>query len=346
MASVEIRESEIEDIFAQYPLQLRNILDLSDEVFLVARQKLLPSGRLDLVYSHLADLLLIELKVEPFRKAFVNQVLGYRNDLIGLQKSGEFVTGNVRAILLCPHVTRSDKQFANGEGVDAFLYDPGEVLIEFYRKAPLDVKYLSVEPKDLGVWRIGLMSEALYASESYQTIQQVARHRGQSPKTVGNQLRLAADLGLFLKKRNEFHLSSIGKEFVSAKDDMNPPGMISRTQAAIIRRFMLSNPFFSGVTFGIITLVSSIFELSKNTYPVPLALLAQHFINSAGLTYRWDSETAVRKGVRMYTNYATDLGLVGKVGNNYFVTPSGLNFVLLLNMRKSLKMIESASTIE
>ena len=54
----------------------------------------------------------------------------------------------------------------------------------------------------------------------------------------------------------------------------------------------------------------------------------------------------MRKGVRMYTNYAIDLGLVGKVGNNYFVTPCGLNFVLLLNMHKSLKLIESTSRKE
>ena len=48
----------------------------------------------------------------------------------------------------------------------------------------------------------------------------------------------------------------------------------------------------------------------------------------------------------MYTNYEIDLGLVGKIGNNYFVTPSGLNFVLLLNMHKSLKLIENISRIE
>ncbi len=114
----------------------------------------------------------------------------------------------------------------------------------------------------------------------------------------------------------------------------------------MIRRFILSDPFFSGVTFGILTLVSSIFELSKNTYPVPLELVAPHFISAAGLNYRWDSEKAVQHGVRMYTNYSTDLGLIGKIGSNYFVTPSGLNFVLLLNMHRSLKLIENANTVE
>ena len=66
MTTVEVRESEIEDIFAQYPLLLRGVLKLSHDIFLVARQKILPSGRLDLVYSHLSDLLLIELKVDSF----------------------------------------------------------------------------------------------------------------------------------------------------------------------------------------------------------------------------------------------------------------------------------------
>lgn len=48
----------------------------------------------------------------------------------------------------------------------------------------------------------------------------------------------------------------------------------------------------------------------------------------------------------MYSNYAIDLGLVGKIGEHYFVTPGGLNFVLLLNMHKSLKLIENAKRIE
>ena len=74
MTTVEVRESEIEDIFAQYPLLLGGVLKLSHDIFLVARQKILPSGRLDLVYSHLSDLLLIELKVDSLVKTRFEEV--------------------------------------------------------------------------------------------------------------------------------------------------------------------------------------------------------------------------------------------------------------------------------
>ena len=346
MPRLEIRENEIEDVFAQHPVQLRKVLGLSQDLFLVARQKPLPSGRLDLVYSHLSDLLLIELKVEPFRKPFVSQVLGYKSDLVSLQQNGAFIPGNVQPILLCPHVTGSDKRFSAEEGVNTVVYDPGEVLVEFYRSAPLDVKYLSVQPTDMGVWRIGIMNEAVCLIETHRTTPQIAKEKRQAPRTVSNQLRLAQALGLLTLDGPEARLTPYGKQFVAAKDSLNPPDMISPNQAMVIRKFILSDPFFSGVTFGILTLVSSIFELSKNTYPVPLELVARHFISAAGLNYKWDSEKSVRKGVRMYTNYAIDLGLVGKIGNNYFVTPSGLSFVLLLNMHRALKLIENTSAIE
>ena len=201
MTTVEVRESEIEDIFAQYPLLLRGVLKLSHDIFLVARQKSLPSGRLDLVYSHLSDLLLIELKVEPFQKPFVKQVLDYKDDLISMQRRGEFIKGDVSAVLPCPRVAQGDSRFARDEGVKAIPYDPGEVLLEFYRNAPLDTRYLSVQPTDKGVWRIGIINESLYLADKYRTIQEIATERRQSPKTISNQLRLAEELGLIRKER-------------------------------------------------------------------------------------------------------------------------------------------------
>lgn len=346
MPRLEIRENEIEDIFALYPMQLRQVLGLSNDIHLVARQKILPSGRLDLVYSHLSDLLLIELKVERFRQSFVDQVMGYKGDLEHLQQTGAFIHGALLPILLCPEATGSEKQYAAGMGVDTIVYDPADVLTEFYRNAPLDVSYLDVKPVDIGVWRLGLINEAVCLAAKHHTVAQIAAQKGQSPRTVGNQMRLADALGLVTLKNNQVQLTATGEDFVRARDELSPPDLLAPEQAAVIRKFILAYPFFSGVTFGILTLVSSIFELSRNTYPVPLGLVAGHFIKAAGLNYSWDSEKAVRKGVRMYTNYDIDLGLVGKVGDHYFVTPSGLSFVLLLNMHKSLKLIENAKRIE
>ena len=100
------------------------------------------------------------------------------------------------------------------------------------------------------------------------------------------------------------------------------------------------------MTVGILTMAASIFELSKNTYPVPLDMVSPYFVAASGLRYRWTHGDAISHGIKMYSNYAIDLGLVGKIGNSYFVTPSGVNFVLLLNMHKSIKLIENTARIE
>ncbi len=343
---VEIRESEIEDVFAQYPAILKRVLGISEDINLVARQKLLASGRLDLIYACLTDLLLVELKAEEFKKNFVHQVLSYRDDLHTLQRGGKFIHGNIVPYLVCPGFTPEARLFAERSGVQPRSYDPAAVLTEFYRNAPLDTRYLSVLPADKGVWRIGLSNQSLLLVEKLPQLHLIAEARAASPKTIGNQLRLAQDLGLAHIRPKRVKLSLYGEEFVRKADTTLPADTLSAGQADLLRKFILSKPFFSGVTFGILTIVACVFELSKNTYPVPLDLLSRHFISAAGLHFRWSKDKAISKGVRMYSNYAIELGLVGKIGSGYFVTPSGLKFVLLLNMHKSLKFIESLSGIE
>lgn len=340
-----VRESEIEDVFAQYPELLKGVLGVSGDMHLVARQKALPSGRLDLMYACASRFLLVELKAENFRPIFLTQVLSYRTDLQVLQQNGGFIQAEIVPYLLCPSSTQEARRLAENQGVLLRPYDPAAVLLEFYRQAPLETKYLSVLPTDKGVWRIGLTNESLALATRLQNPRQIANARGCSVKTVGNQLRLAEELGLVRFNPKGIELSSFGNEFVEKQDPKAPQDTLSVEQAELIRTFVLSNPFFSGVTFGILTIVSCVFELSRNTYPVPRSLLSRHFINATGLHFRWNREKAINKGVRMYSNYAIDLGLLGKIGNAYFVTPSGLRFVLVLNMHKSLKFIESIRTI-
>src|ERR1700683_3913676 len=114
---VEVRESEIEDVFALYPHLLRQVLGVSDEMILMARQKPLSTGRLDLVYACMSEIFLGELKIETFRKQFVDQVLGYRDDLQKLQEQGRFIKGNIVPYLLCPGDDRTSLKVASNSGV-------------------------------------------------------------------------------------------------------------------------------------------------------------------------------------------------------------------------------------
>jgi hypothetical protein len=342
---VNIRESEVEDVLAQYPRLAKRILGRSEDIFLLTRQKPLRSGRLDLMYACANELLLVELKVEEFRAKFLSQVLCYRDDLVVLQKQAKFVRGDIRPYVLCLGFDRSAATLAEDRGVALRAFDPRELLIEFYKNAPLDTKYLSTFPTDKGVWRVGLTCESLSLVASCRNASAIAEARACSVKTAGNQLRLLEELGLISSDGNQVALSPLGKEFLQNNDEQLPPDALSTAQAELLRKFILERPFFSGVTVGILTLVGCVFELSKNTYPVPRPLLARHFIGAAGLHFRWSREKAINKGVRMYSNYAAELGLVGKIGEGYFVTPSGLKFVLLLNLHKSLRFIENIEKI-
>ena len=343
---VDVRESEIEDVFALYPHLLANVLGVSEDMYLMARQKPLPSGRLDLVYACLSEVFLIELKVETFKRKFVDQLLNYRADLLKLQEQGRFIKGSIVPYLLCPESNRDSRQAAIDRGVRFIAYDPAEVLTEFYKRAPLDTKYMSAVPSDKGVWRIGLVIQSLALAARSPDVVAIASARGLSPKTIGNQFRLAEELGLVNNVGGRALVTELGREFLSKQDGGVSAELVSREQAGCLRKFILSAPFFSGATFGILTMVACVFELSKNTYPVPLSILSHHFINAAGLHFRWDKDKAREKGVRMYSNYAIELGLLGKIGDGYFVTPSGLKFVLLLGMHKSLRFIETIEQIQ
>jgi hypothetical protein len=84
--NLEIRESQIEDIFATQLDEVKNALSISDDISLISRQKILPSGnKLDLLFLASKDLLLIELKAVRSEVRFCEQVLDYRQELILLQ---------------------------------------------------------------------------------------------------------------------------------------------------------------------------------------------------------------------------------------------------------------------
>jgi hypothetical protein len=46
-----------------------------------------------------------------------------------------------------------------------------------------------------------------------------------------------------------------------------------------------------------------------------------------------EQSKAINKGVRMYSNYATELGLIAKIGDGDHATRSRLKFVLLIKCR-------------
>ena len=88
---LEIRESQIEDIFATQLDDVKRLLSLDGSIALINRQKKLPSGGiLDLLFLSSNNLLLLELKAVKSEIKFCDQIVDYRKEIISLQPKNEF----------------------------------------------------------------------------------------------------------------------------------------------------------------------------------------------------------------------------------------------------------------
>jgi hypothetical protein len=120
---------------------------------------------------------------------------------------------------------------------------------------------------------------------------------------------------------------------------------MSENQAALIRSFVMSNPYESCVVLGIASAVEAVFALSKNTYPVPMSNMIAYFTFHAGKYFDWQTDKAKYNATRMYTNYAADLGLIGKTNDQIYLTPEGIRFTVQMQLHKGLKLVESMKVL-
>lgn len=101
-----ISEKVIEDILSADKSILADILSLQPTgLSLVARQKKLPSGRLDLLYLYENELLLVELKADAFRPETVSQINSYLQDLKALQEQHKLIGADIRKVVLVTRCT-------------------------------------------------------------------------------------------------------------------------------------------------------------------------------------------------------------------------------------------------
>lgn len=339
---MEIRESQIEDVLVSAPVLTRNILNLSEEPRLLARQMILPSGRLDLLYIYQTNLLLIELKVVPLQQKFIKQVSDYRNDLTVFQTNGKLVQGNIQTFLVCPTVSANLKTQALNQNINCVEYSPEDVLKFFYTNLKPIASLAEKKPIDIGIWNLHLIHEFIYYLEQTNSVKELQDLIGGSTKTLYNKIKFANELRLIDWKPNkdEISLSELGSEYVEKKD-FAFPSRLSDEQADLLKSFVMKNPYESPVILGIASIVESVFALAKNTYPVPVEQLIEYFTYHSGKHFDWQTEKARFNGAKMYSNYATDLGLLGKSGETIFLTPEGFRFTIQMQLHKSLRLMES-----
>lgn len=340
---VQVRESQIEDVLATYPEVTQRLLGSPQELRLLARQMPLRSGRLDLLFSAGTRLLLLELKVEPFRPEFLSQVKFYAQALLDLQVAGDLIAAPIDSLLLCTRFTPSDEQLCLAEGVAPVSYSPDDVLLAFYNRLSSVAAFISLRPSDHGLWNIHLIHRVLYSLPSHDTIPSLAKDIGLSSRTVANHLRFAEELQLVRRDKRHYRLTELGDFYVAARIPGLPASFTSELQTEILRNFIVKDPFASPTIFGIYTMVEAVFTLARNSYPVPWETLTRYFREASGKRFEWSASKTEYHGTRMYSNFAVELGLLGRIGHNLYLTPDGLRFILLLQLHKSIKMIDALS---
>lgn len=338
---MEIREKQIEDILVSSPSLVQRTFGMEEEPRLIGRQIIVPSGRLDMLYTYQQYLFLIELKVATFQKRFITQVLDYKKDLHLMQQQGKLIGGEIVPCLLMPKATKNGREEIEAHHILLQEYNPEDILNYFYseRLKPI-TSFSELKPIDIGIWNIHLINKFIYHLTATNSIKELQAIVGGSTKTLYNKIRFANELGLLNWSKNGDYiaLTQLGEKYIAAKDDYLGQAL-SEDQAKQLKDYVMQNPYASCVSLGIASIVECVFTLSKTCYPVQVAQLEQYFAVYSGKSLEWQTSTAKIYGAKMYSNYAIDLGLLAKNDTSIYLTPEGIKFVVQMQLHKSLKLM-------
>lgn len=341
-----ISENQIEDAFVANLSFLQEILNLPNELKLISRQLWLKAGtqRLDLLFLSGKDLCLVELKVENFSYDFVLQTCGYVEELKNLQLKNDLIAGNIKAYLLVTDAPQNNIEYANERNVRVVIYEPLNVLNNYFQNLSAVAPFLQIKPNDYGVFSLGLINRAIIKLYEGLTKQaEIAKRLNLSRGSVHNHLKLSIEFGLVRERNNNYFLTDLGDNYVR----QSPKGILldklSMGQIEILKQFISKDPFYSSSVFGVYSIVESVFILSRNVYPINLEDLQKMFSIVSGKVKEWKAQKSLSTVTYTFLNYAIDLELLGKMGKKIVITPSGFRFILMLQLHKSLEMIEGLS---
>lgn len=342
-----ISENQIEDALTANLVFLAKTIKLPADIKLIARQLRLKSSeeRIDLLLSSGKSLYLIELKVVGFSGYWLKQIISYRNELINLQNAGELVLGEIVCFLLITYAKETDIKLAKQNGIDVIVYQPIDVLNNYYENLAAVAPFLKMKPNDYGVFSFGLISRALLQlSDGITKQEDIAEKTGLSKQSIHNHLKVAKEFGLARERDRHYFLTDIGDQYVQFCNKDIFIDQLNERQIEILKDFVADDPFYSSTVFGIYSIVESVFLLSRNSYPIELSDLRSMFQRVSGKVKEWQAEKSLSTATYTFLNFAIDLELLGKIGQQIVITPAGFRFILMLQLHKSIEMIESLST--
>lgn len=341
-----ISENQVEDALVANLVFLAKTLKLPTDLKLITRQLRLKSGeeRIDLLLSSGKNLCLVELKVVKFSEEWLKQILSYKDELINLQNAEELISGNILCFLLVTDAREEDITSAKQSGVEVVVYQPIDALKDYYENLSAIAPFLKIKPNDYGVFSLGLINRALFQLSSGITRQEdIAEKTQLSKQSIHNHLKVAKEFGLVRERDRNYFLTDIGDQYVQFCNKDALIEQLSEKQIEILKRFVANDPFYSSTVFGVYSIVESAFLLSRNSYPIELLNLRNMFQNVSGKVKEWQAKKSLSTATYTFLNFAIDLELLGKIGKQIVITPAGFRFILMLQLHKSIEMIESLS---
>jgi len=341
-----IRESEVEEALVSNLIYLKRLLSLTYDLRLIARQLRLKSGdqKLDLLIAHGKELCLLELKVTKFFREHIEQINEYREELYNLQSNGELIEAEIYSFLLVTSYTRKEKDLCESHQITIIKYEPLDVLKDYFKNLSSVAPFLRIKPNDYGVYNIGLINRVLEnLSKGVLTQNKLAEVTGMSKFSIHNHLKVAKEFGLVRQRKRQWFLTDLGDKYVANSNIGSLLEILTPKQSQILKKFIADDPFYSHTVFGIYSIVESAFILSRNTYPIALDDLIKMFTTVSGKTFEWQAQKSQSTATYTFLNFSIDIGLLGKIGKQIVITPAGFRFILMLQLHKSIEMIESLS---
>ena len=282
------------------------------------------------------------MKVTRFSDDYLSQIIDYRDELIRLQDNGELISGKIISYLLVTDATKKQIESANKSKVHLIIYNPIDVLTDYYNNLTSVAPFLRIKPNDYGVMNIGKINETLFElSKGLSTEQSIASKIELSKGSISHHLRLGREFGLVRKRKTNYFLTDLGDQYTSYFTSTALKEKLTLEQIEMLKKYVAEDPFSSSSVFGIYSIVESAFLLSRNTYPIRLDTLQKMFQTVGGKVTEWNSNRSLITATYTFLNFAIDLELLGKIGQQVVITPSGFRFILMLQLHKSIEMIES-----
>jgi len=343
-----ISEKQVEDSLVANLFLVKKILDIEGDLKLIARQLRLREGeqKLDLLFLGGRNLYLIELKITKFAESFIEQVINYRKELKELQDNGELIDGEILSYLFVIESNRSDLELAEKSNITIINYNPVDILSEYYKNLTVVAPFLRLKPNDYGVFSLGLINRAINQLGNGETKRkQIAQNIHLSENSVKNHLTIAQEFSLVRERKRNYFLTDLGEEYFLAGRNDALVDKLTENQVAIVKNVIAKEPFYSSTVFGIYCMVESAFLLARNSYPIKLNELQRMFRIVSGKVSEWQAEKTLSTTTYTFLNFAIELELLGKIGKDIVITPAGFRFVLMLQLHKSIEMIDSLTYI-